>query len=775
MKTIKYALLMIIVIMLTVNIASAQEVEQVKANWHLAERFSSDNLKKMTYDLRVSPTWLKDSDKFWYKFKTSEGTNYYIVDPVKRSKDFLFDNEHMASQLTILTKKPHNSKDLKIQKLEFIDDFNAMYVDVDSMRYKYDLRDNTLTEADSIPKKPERWKTFSPDSTYVVFARDHNLYVMKTGDPDSVDIQLTTDGEKWYSYASSPGDTTVGKRVRSNASWFNDSKTLRSLRKDLREVEDLWVINSLSKPRPTLETYRYQMAGDEKIEIQELLIFDIETKSRVQIDTHKWDFQSTGGAYMTSGGIYHGNLSDKVYFARRTREYDKLELCVGDTKTGESRVLVSEEMKPYFNINEMQFAELNDGEEFIWYAERTGWGQLYLYDKDGNMKNQITDGAFTVSSIAKIDTAKRVLYFSANGKEKDIDPYFYMYYKINLDGTGMQLVTPEDANHTFSMSESRKYFVDTYSRVDLVPRAILKDNSGNKILDLEEADVSRLLEAGFQMPEKFIIKAEDGITDHHGVMWKPFDFDPNKKYPIITYVYPGPFSEAIPKRFSPTNGNVTLSQVGFIVVCFGNRGGSPLRGSFYHTYGHGNARNYGLADKKAVIKNLAARHSFIDVSKVGIYGHSGGGFMSTAALLVYPDFFKVAVSTAGNHDNNIYNIWWGESNYGVKKKTVKSKEEGEEDKFTWETNFPTNWEIAKNLKGHLLIAHGAIDSNVHPANSIRVVDALIKAGKRFDFLLLPGKRHGFGSYNKYFGQRRMEYFAEHLLGDYKTDIEMFKK
>ncbi|MCP4726997.1 MAG: prolyl oligopeptidase family serine peptidase, partial [bacterium] len=464
-------------------------------------------------------------------------------------------------------------------------------------------------------------------------------------------------------------------------------------------------------------------------------------------------------------------------FARRDRAWKKIDLCVGNTETGEVKVLFSEESEPYFNVMDMHFAELNDGEDILWWSERDGWGHLYLYDREGNLKNRITQGPFHVAAISKIDTAGRMLYLTVNGKEEGIDPYYDLQYRVGLDGSGMDLLTAEHATHDFDMSGSRRYFVDNYSRIDTAPEAVLKDNSGRVLMELEKADISKILEAGWQMPETFIVKSADGITDQFGVMWKPFDFDPEKEYPIITYVYPGPFSEYIPKSFSPKNRNVALAQLGFIVVSCGNRGGAPWRGKWYHTYGYGNARDYGLADKKAVIEELAARHSFIDVNRVGIYGHSGGGFMSTAAMLVYPDFFKVAVSSAGNHDNNIYNIWWGEFHYGVKEKKVKKGKEGESGEEEYETvfeaNIPTNWEIVKNLKGHLLLVTGDMDSNVHPANTIRVADALIKAGKRFDFMIMPGKRHGFGDYSKYFVRMLWNYFSEHLIGDYRTDSNIY--
>jgi len=609
---------------------------------------------------------------------------------------------------------------------------------------------------------------------------------MRAADPDSSEIQFTTDGERWYSYAAQDEDTTTNKRIRSRATWFRDSKKLYVRKQDRRKVGDLFVINSLSKPRPTLETYKYPMPGEKHIPQDELIVFDVGTRNRVDIKVEKWKDQSIGGVYFgRHGGIFTGKTSREFYFMRRNRQWNKMDLCIADTESSDVDVLISEESNPYVNTRYSTLGVINDGEELIWWSERDGWGHLYLYDGNGNLKNRITEGAFVVGDISRIDTTGRIIYFTAFGREKDYDPFYNMYYKVDFDGKNLTLLTPENATHSFAMSESMKYFVDTYSRIDKAPRSVLRDYNGRIMLDLETTDLSRIIDAGWKMPETFTVKAADGLTDLYGVMWKPFDFDPNKKYPIIAYCYPGPQSDPVPKPFTISGSrgrNVTLAQVGFIVVAVGNRGGSPQRSKYYHNWGYGpeRAREYPLADNKAALEQLADRFTFIDIDKVGIYGHSGGGNMSTAAILTYPDFYKVAVSSAGNHDNNIYNIWWGEVHYGVKEvmkkkgKGEKSSGDGDETETVFESKIQNNPAIAKNLKGHLLIVHGDIDNNVHPANSIRLVDALIKAGKRFDFMIIPGKRHGFGNYQDYFNRMTWYYFAEHLLGDYRTNVEMYE-
>ncbi|RZK97233.1 MAG: S9 family peptidase, partial [Pedobacter sp.] len=319
----------------------------------------------------------------------------------------------------------------------------------------------------------------------------------------------------------------------------------------------------------------------------------------------------------------------------------------------------------YIEINKP--ALINGGKEIIHWSERDGWAHFYLFDEAGKLKNQITRGAFHCESIVNVDEKNRVLYFTANGREAKEDPYYLHLYRINFDGTGMQLLNSGDFDHAISMNDEAKYFVNNFSRVNTVPVSVLMDNMGNKVMDLETADLSLLQAAGYKFPEPFKVKADDGVTDLYGVMYKPFDFDPNKKYPIIEYVYPGPQTESVNKAFGRSMDRMDrLAQFGYIVITVGNRGGNPARSKWYHTFGYGNLRDYGLADKKAAVEQLSDRFKYIDASKVGITGHSGGGFMSTAAMLVYPDFFKVAVSAAGNHDNSIYNRWWSEKHHGVK-------------------------------------------------------------------------------------------------------------
>lgn len=746
-----------------------------KANFILAEKFSTDNLRKMVGDFTVNPHWLHKSDKFWYSYKTSTGTKYYLVDPAQKKRSRLFDNNAMTEKLVAITNKSYNPHDLPIKKIEFKENNREFTFELEKQKFLYDISLQQLTFLEKLDKKAkdESWKLESPDKKWIVFAQNHDLFLVPADKPDSAGIKLTSNGEKFFSYSRRDDQDKKDERTASRAVWFKDSQKIYVLRSDRRKVEDLFLVHSMSQPRPTLETYKYSMPGDKNLAQPELSIIDITSQKQVVINAAKWQDQAI------SPIREQGKGSAKIWFTRRDRTWAKMDLCVADTATGTITVLISEESRPYFHTRLAQCKLVNDGQEFIWWSERDNWGHFYLYDGAGKLKNRITQGPFHANRVLEVDEKNRVLYFLAYGKEKDRDPYYNHYYRINLDGRGQRLLTPEDATHSFAMTESMQYFVDTFSRVDLAPVSVLRDNLGNVVLPLETMDTSRLEQVGWKPPEVFKVKAADDVTDLYGVMWKPFDFDPQKKYPVIVYCYPGPQSEPVPKTFLLLRDqrvhNVPLAQLGFIVVSVGQRGGSPLRSKWYHTYGYGNARDYPLADNKYAVEQLARRFAYMDAGRVGIYGRSGGGFMSAAALLVYPDFYTAAFSSCGNHDNLIYNHSWGELHYGIKEVEKKVKtEEGEKTETVFVPDITTNSQVAANLKGKLMLIHGEVDNNVHPANTLRLADALIKAGKRFDLMIFPGKRHAFGEYTRYIERLMWFFFAEHLKGDYRTNTDIYE-
>lgn len=809
----------------------AQNEPITKANYELASRFSPEKLKKMVFSTSVDAHWLKNSTRFWYSYETSNGKTFYIVDPVKRSKTVLFDNVKMAAEISKLTLDPFDAQNIPIKDLKFLDNeevisfsIQSKLVDEDKKDedeendmtenqgkrgkggndkpkkktwfFEYNIKTAKLTLLDDYkkPKDKPDWANISPDGEKVIFSRNYNLFWMdkenyekalkNEKDSTIVEHQISWDGEENFSYSSNwRGEDNVEKEKNKDkrkgvwALWSLDSKMIALVRTDMRKVKDLWVIKTLSTPRPTLETYKYHMPGEKEAPAQEMLVFNFVDSLPVKINAEAFPDQSLSiestprlQSQRDDDYVARKWLSDqsgKFYFTRTSRDMKRIDICLADPKTGEVKVLIEERLNTYVERRSLEL--VNNGKELIHWSERDGWAHFYLFDGEGNLKNQITSGPYHAERVVGIDQKARILYFTAHGVQPNEDPYYEHLYKINFDGTGLTLLNKGDYNHNVSMDDANKFFVNNYSRVNTVPKSELIDSKGNKVMDLEEADLSLLFNTGYKFPEPFKVKADDGITDLYGVMYKPFDFDSTKLYPIVMYVYPGPQTEAVDKSFSTRMDRTDrLAQMGFIVVTVGNRGGHPDRSKWYHNYGYGNLRNYGLADKKVTVEQLAYRHKFIDISKVGIHGHSGGGFMSTAAMLVFPDFFKVAVSNAGNHENNIYNRWWSETHHGVKEVTDTTG------KTTFEYSIDKNSELAKNLKGKLLLTTGEIDNNVHPGNTIRMANALIKANKRFDFFIYPGQRHGYGDMMEYHFWLTADYFSKHLIGDFSNSVDMIE-
>ncbi len=800
------------------------------ANYRLAARFAPYRIQDLIYSTTVSPRYIENSEKFWYEWETSSGSVYYIVDPVAQTKRLIFDNDQIAAELTRITRDPWDGQHLPIRRIRFVDE-NTLQFEVESSQdeevedqeedeeqeeeqqeeerqrrpqtkkkvhhFEYDVNTRTLRELDDweAPDNHPSWASVSPDGATVVFARNHNLFMMtgadyaqflearrgKSGDEadeaeEDIEVdetQLTTDGEEHFSYAvAERGDTDVereknkDKRKRTPISWSRDSGRFAIIRQDRRDVGELWVIHAVGNDRPELESYKYDMPGEENATEEELQIYDLQTREMVRVQAAAFQDQDLSilsarqFIYPDSDeprrSLWLSPNADQLYFVRMSRDRYRVDVAVADASTGTIRVLIEERLNTYLETRRLELLQNGD---MVWWSERDGWAHLYRFGPDGALRNRLTAGPWSVRSVVGIDEARGYVYFQANGREPGEDPYYQHLYRVSLDGSGLRLLDPGDFDHRVSMGESTRFFVDNYSRVNTAPASALYDANGQRVMDLETADFSKLGEAGYQFPEPYTVKAADGVTDLYGVMYKPFDFDSSKVYPIVAYVYPGPQTESVSKFFSTNRYETALAQFGMIVITVGNRGGHPARSKWYHNYGYGNLRDYGLADKKTAIEQLADRHAFVDIDRVGIYGHSGGGFMSTAAMLVYPDFFKVAVSSSGNHNNDVYNRWWSETHHGVKEVVDDSG------KVTFEYEIEKNSDLAKNLKGHLLLTTGDIDNNVHHAGTFRMAEALIRANKRFDFFVFPGQRHGYGNMSDYWFWLRAEYFVEHLLGD----------
>lgn len=751
----------LIISLLAVQVLLPQAFAQ-QANYNLARRA----LAPSVFTTEIKPVFLEGSDKFWFSQKTPESTLYYFVDPQKKERRLLFDNQSFADGIRELTGIAVNPAQIEIPWFDFSDGGRSFSVNLAQYKLTYDFYDGKFTDCRTVemeraPQSPAR--KLSPDGRYEIYARNHDLYVLdlRTGN----ERRLTEGGEIFYSYAEVEHDTNENTNIPPAAAWLGDSKRVYVMRKDNRRIEDMAMLNSLT-PRPRAVKYKYGMPGDREVTQYEAAVIDVESGERVDIKIDRWKDQTVDIIYATPDSKY-------LYMLRKKRTADRMDFCKADTRTGEVRTLIHEHVEPYLNDQLMQFSILNGGRDIIWFSERTGWGHLYHYNDEGKLLNAITAGEWVAGKILRVDTLRREIYFEGYGYDRKINPYYTQVFRANIDKQGVRALTPDDACHDVTVTPKGYYLVDNYSRVDTEPVTVLRDRNGKVITELARADLGKWRDGGWRMPERFTVKAGDGITDLHGVMWKPADFDPAKKYPIITHVYPGPQSENIPLKFTQSGGyDGTLAQLGFIVVTFGNRGGSPVRGVEYHTYGYGNLRDYAIEDNKGGLEQLARAHPYIDLSRVGIFGNSGGGMMTFAAMCAYPDFYKVGVAASGNHDNRIFNRWWGETHHGVREEvqTVTGADGVVREDTVFVFNVPTNLDIARNLQGHLLLATGDMDDNVNPAQTYRLADALVKFGKNFDFVVIPGAGHDFVPPGFYFYQYKLWFhFARYLLGDASGD------
>jgi dipeptidyl aminopeptidase/acylaminoacyl peptidase len=792
--------------------AQKQPTSQARANWALANRFRTEALRPVIHSQSVPARWIGKTDSLWYTWEESSGTRYMLVVPRTKTKRPLFDHTQFAADLSALSHKAYEPGRLPTVTFNWDDDGRSFWFLLDSAKYVYNMTQGRLTSLGKQTKaqiqedqrKLRRgagdWRAYSPDSMSFAFAREHNLYFVemkaRLDTLSQVDtVKISTDGVKDYSFGSR--DTTAQQqqdddqqdvqqgrgggaaggrnrddRVRANVNWSPDSRAFSVIRNDARKVGELYLVNSLAEPRPKLVSYKYAMPGEENVDQQELWLFRRGSTKITPVNIGRWKDQRLFNVHWTTG-------SDRLRLVRRDRLQRNLEMIEINLADGKTTQLLSEALENN-SLERQNVMYTKRGGDFVWWSERSGWGHLYLYSYDGKFKRQLTNGAWRVDALVDVDTITGRIWFRGVAREGNENPYYRHLYSINADGTGLTLLDAGDADHGSSLSPSKHYELDNFSRVDMPTQAVLRDDKGKVLLELESFDDKGLRAMGWKPPESFVVKAADGTTDIFGVMWKPFDFDSTKSYPIIAHVYPGPQTESVTAGFTPNNANQQLAQLGFIVVQIGNRGGSPQRSNAYQGYGYFNLRDYALADKKAGIEQLAALHHWIDIDRVGIYGHSGGGFLTAAALMLppYNTFFKVGVSSSGNHDNNVYNQNWSEQYHGLKEVPVKlsardtaGKTAAQKDSMRFEIKVPTNAELAKNLKGNLLLVHGDMDNNVHYAGTVRLMDALIKANKRFDFLLMPGQAHGYGApYQAYFTRRLQEYFVEHLIGEYRESV-----
>ena len=824
-------------------------------------------LHQLVFSTAVDPHWFTRSNRFWFSYETTKGTDYYLVDPDSKTRKPLWDNVKLAEQLSLATGIAHDAQHLGVQDPQLVDNDTAIrfYVELraDAVLPGTENADQpqvlTAAQAPKPPSKPRMlyfsyalatghlqrlddykeqvqplWANISPDGRVVLFDRGDNLYMMdranystalkNPADPSIVEVQLTTDGMPKYSYAAplvpemeaalkkqDKADGNNPKGMRSpclDIGWSQDGSKFALVREDNRKVADLWTIHNLAKPRPQLQTYAYAMPGENDSPVPQLEIFTAATHERLVVPRSEFalvqptislaeapptsvererearlqhdsdELKLKGFRTYSSTSRWLASGSDKLYFIIRDRDFRSADAGEIDTSTGKVSVLIRETSNQFLNLRVRTFFHdttlrlVNDGRDLVWWSDRDGWGHYYLYSaKTGGLLHPITTGPWMSGDIVSIDQKAGELYFMGNGRQTGADaginPYYQHLYRVSVDGTGLTDLSPGNFDDQAGASDDARYFVVTHSRVDTAPVSLLVNDRGTELTSLAQTDVRRLLAAGYQYPRSFSVKAADGITDLYGVMYTPFDMHPDHKYPVIEYVYPGPQTEALPTTFNPSfSDNLPLAQLGFVVVFVGSRGGSPLRDKWYDTFGYGNLRDYGLADKRQAILELADKYSFIDAGKVGIWGHSGGGFMTAAAMLQYPTFYTAGWSESGNHDNNNYNRAWSERYDGVREQQDASGA------IRFIYTIEKNESLAANLRGHLMLTTGDMDDNVNLANTMQLASALIHADKRFEMLVFPGMRHPYAPVAGYVLVRRMDFFAHWLLGASDTDPDI---
>ncbi len=744
----------------------AQQRTLTAADYARAEKFMGYNTAPLVLRAGVRATWLPD-DRFWYRVTTENGNEFVLVDPGRGTRGPAFDHARVAAALSTVAGAKYEAFKLPFQQIDFSADGKAISFNVERRRFSCDVQgDQCKIVAESGGNRGEEERrgqrgggamATSPDGKHVAFVRDYNLWVRDAA--TGKERQLTTDGVKDFGYATNNAGWT--KSDAPVVAWSPDSRKIATFQHDGRGVGEMYLV-SAEAGHPKLEAWKYPLPGDDKIFMIERVVIDVDASRVVRLKMPADAHRSTLCDHVVCGGawadVQWSADSTQLAFVSTSRDHKEERLRVADAATGVVRDVMEEKVATFFESGNgrVNWRFLPASNEVIWFSERDNWGQLYLYDlQTGKLKNQITTGEGNVTQLLRVDEQNRLLYFLGVGKEKGRDPYFRHLYRIGFDGKGLELLSPEDADHDISLAPSGRFFTDSYSKPDVPPIANLGDAGGKLLATLEKADISRLVATGWKPPQPITVKARDGVTDLYGLMFKPTNFDPSKKYPIVNNIYPGPQSGSVRGRsFSAERGDMqSLAELGFVVVQIDGMG-TPWRSKKFHEAWYGDMGDNTLPDQVAGMKQLAREHAWIDIERAGIYGHSGGGNATAAVMFRYPDFFKVGVAQAGNHDNRLYEDDWGEKWQGL----LVRKPDG-----TTNYDGQANQNHAKNLKGKLLLAHGMMDSNVPPYSTLLVVNELIKANKDFDLIMFPNRGHGFGN-EPYMVRRRWDYFVRHLLG-----------
>jgi dipeptidyl-peptidase 4 len=725
----------------------------------------ANSLRETTRDTvfrrKVAPNWAADGKRLWYRIEVAPSKfQFVIADAEAGTRELAFDNVDVAKKLADAAKKETvDAGHLPFQRLTIVDEEDAIEFSAFSGVWKYDRSTNELSRIrDGKPPNPQRDKKDpeqqrdggrenrasqkglkSPDGNWVIIERDHDLYVKSDDSDDSEEaeeLELGKAGpdEDWYS--------------ERHIWWSLDSKKVVALRTRQGQQHEVSFVESSPKDQlqPKLHTHQYLKPGD-RIAQSIPHLFDVESKQEIPVSHELF-----ANPWMSSPRIEWAPDSSRFFFTYNQRGHQVLRVISVDAESGEVKSIVDEQSKTFIDYAYKQYLRiLHDTDELIWMSERDGWNHLYLYDiESGNVNNQITKGDWVVRKVERVDVKKRQIWFQASGIYGDQDPYYIHHCRVNFDGSGLTFLTDGDGTHSVTWSPDRKFLVDTYSRVDHPPITELRNaETGKLVCELERADWSRLLKTQWRIPERFVATGRDDTTDIYGVIYRPSNFDDSKKYPVIEKIYAGPHGSFVPKSFSEYFSAQAVAELGFIVVQIDGMGTSN-RSKVFHDVCAKNLGDSGFPDRIKWIKTAAEKYPFMDLSRgVGIYGGSAGGQSSTRAVLAFGDFYTVAVSDCGCHDNRMDKIWWNELWMGWPIGPHYDEQ--------------SNVTNAHRLTGKLFLTVGELDRNVDPASTMQVVDALIKADKDFDLLVVPGGGHGIGE-SAYGKRRRRDFFVRHLMG-----------
>ena len=747
----------------------AQGKQLTTEDYAHAEKFMNYNVNPLVYHGVSDPTWLPDG-RFWYRDRGADGVTFILVDPAKGTKGPAFDHAKLANALSAASpgKRKVDAQHLSISEISFAGD--TLIVTTHGRQFHCNLSGTGVCTADAAASTPEanagapRRKVaadISPDKTKAAFIRDYNLWVrdIATGK----ETQLTFDGVKDFGYATD----NAGWQMSDNpiVVWSPDSKKIATFQQDQRKDGEMYLV-PVTNGHPQLKAWKYPLVGDKDVTMIERVIIDVDSPKVIRLnmppDQHRStlcdDVSCRGGSGWDD--VQWSEDGKHLAFVSSSRDHKQEWFRVADASTGEIREVMTETAPKFFESgnDKVNWKYLPKSNEILWFSERDNWGQMYLYDlTTGKLKNQITHGEGNVTQVLSVDEAARKIYFLAVGKEQGRDPYFSHYYSINFDGSGLKLLTPEDADHAVTPSLDGRYFVDVYSTPTQPQTTVVRNSDGKVVVEVAKQDITKLVAAGWVPPVPIAVKARDGKTDLYGFMFKPTNFDASKKYPIVNNVYPGPQTGSCGGRsFTASHRDMqALAELGFVVVCIDGMG-TPFRSKAFHEFYFGNLGDNTIPDQVTGMKELAAKYPWIDIDRAGMYGHSGGGNATAAAMFNYPDFFKVGIAESGNHDQRDYEDDWAEKWAGLEVKNPDG---------TSNYDSQANQNIAKNLKGHLLLAHGTMDNNVPPNNTLLVVDALIKANKDFDLLMIPNVAHGYAEATPYMTRRRWDYFVRNLAGN----------